>query len=55
MSDGIKTGRKKEAERDRRGNGGAAGAEHYRGIPVVFQKSFFFFKGMSGMPSVTHT
>lgn len=33
MSDGIKTGRKKEAERDRRGNGGAAGAEHYRGKP----------------------
>lgn len=50
MSDGIKTGRKKEAGRDRRGNEGAAGAEHYREkpeekyIPVVFKKRGGFLR-----------
>lgn len=43
MSDGIKTGRKKEAEGDRRGNEGAAGAEHYRGKPEEKNIQVVFF------------
>lgn len=45
MSDGIKTGRKKEAKRDRRRNGGAAGAEHYRGKPEEIYQLYFLKKG----------